>query len=137
MINTIVTLIITLMLFIIFDLVWFSVSLSTIYLPKFTEIQGLTHSYFSKIAGGIFAWFLLALGINLFVLPKSNNTFEAVLNGALFGFIIYGVYNGTNYVTFQKYDMNILFPDLLWGTLVSAAVSGIIYNLRILKLSNH
>ncbi len=130
MLDTIITVILTLVLFILFDLIWFSVSLSTIYLPKFTEIQGSTPLFFSKIAGGLFAWVLLALGINIFVLPKSNNLFEAILNGALFGFIIYGVYNGTNYVTFDKYNMDIMFPDLIWGTIVSAAISGIIYRLR-------
>lgn len=132
MFNIIITVILTLVLFILFDLVWFSVSLSTIYLPKFTEIQGSAPPFFSKIAGGLFAWILLALGINIFVLPKSNNLFEAILNGALFGFIVYGIYNGTSYVTLQKYDVNIMFPDLLWGTIVSGAISGIIYRLRMM-----
>jgi len=133
MFETIITLIYTLVLFILFDSIWFSVSLSLIYLPKFTEIQGSRPEFFSKIAGGLFAWFLLALGINLFVLPKSNSTISAVINGFLFGFIVYGVYNGTSYTTLNKYDMSIFLPDIIWGTLVSGAIAGIIYNIRILK----
>jgi len=133
MIETIITLIYTLVLFIVFDSIWFSVSVPLIYLPKFTEIQGARPEFFSKIMGGIFAWFLLALGINLFVLPKSDSTFSAIINGLLFGFIVYGVYNGTNYTTFNKYDMSIFLPDLIYGTMASGLIAGIIYNIRILK----
>ncbi|MCJ7636534.1 MAG: DUF2177 family protein [Nitrososphaeraceae archaeon] len=130
MLKTITTVILTLCLFVVFDLIWFSVSLPIIYAPAFTRIQGSSPPFFSKISGGIFAWVLLALGINIFVLSKSNTTFEAVINGLLFGFIVYGVYNGTNYATLEKYDMNIFFPDLIWGTLVSGAIAGIAHNLK-------
>ncbi len=134
MFYTITTIIITLLLFIIFDLIWFSVSLTTVYQPAINSIQGSSAPFFSKMYGGLFAWFLLALGINIFVLPKSNSVFEAVINGLLFGFIVYGIFNGTNYVMFKNYDMNVFFPDLLWGTLVSGAIAGIIFKFRINNL---
>lgn len=130
MFNTITTVILTLLLFIVFDLVWFSVSLTAVYQPAINNIQGFSTDFMSKMSGGIFAWFLLALGINIFVLPKSNTTMEAVINGMLFGFIVYGVFNGTNYVMFKNYDMNVFFPDLVWGTLVSGAIAGIIFKYR-------
>jgi uncharacterized membrane protein len=130
MIDAIITFILTLILFISFDLIWFSISLSNIYLPKFTEIQGSAPPFFSKISGGIFAWILLALGIITFVIPKSNTVSDAILYGLLFGLIVYGVYNGTSYVTLEKYDINIMLPDLIWGTVVSGVISGIIYYVR-------
>lgn len=118
---------ISLILYIIFDLLWFTISLPIIYLPKFTEIQGQKPIFFNKIHGGFFAWFLLALGLSIFVTPKANSTMTAAIYGFLYGLVVYGVYNGTNYVTLNKYDYGIAIPDLLWGSLASMAISVIVY----------
>ena len=120
-------LLIILVLYIVFDLLWFGISVPLIYLPKFTEIQGERPNFLNKMHGGLFAWFLLALGLYIFVLPKSTNLFNAAFYGFLYGLIVYGVYNGTNFVTFNKYDYKIFLPDLMWGSLVSAGIATIAY----------
>jgi uncharacterized membrane protein len=99
-------------------------------MPKFTEIQKETPVMLDKMHGGIFAWLLLAIGIYHFVLPLSNTITEAIKYGALYGFIVYGVYNGTNYVTFNKYDSKIFIADLMWGTFVSSIVSVIAFHIN-------
>lgn len=112
------------------DMLWFSVSLPFIYLPKFTEIQGETPNFLFKMHGGALAWFLLALGMYVFVMPKATSLWNAAFYGFIYGLVVYGVYNGTNYVTLNKYDYKIFFPDLLWGSFVSTMVAVLMYNVN-------
>jgi uncharacterized membrane protein len=109
------------------DILWFSISVPKIYMPKFTEIQKEEPQMLSKMHGGIFAWLLLVIGIYYFVLPLSNNIIDALKYGALYGLIVYGVYNGTNYVTFNKYDGEIFFADLSWGIFACSVVAAIAF----------
>ena len=122
-----IELLIILVLYMVFDMLWFGISVPLIYLPKFTEIQGTRPDFLSKIHGGIFAWVLLALGLYIFVLPKATSSYAAAFYGLLYGFIVYGIYNGTNYVTLNKYDYKIFFPDLIWGSLASMGIALLMY----------
>lgn len=124
--------ILAIILYIVMDLFWFSITLAPIYLVKFTEIQKEKPEFMNKMYGGALAWGLLALGMALFVIPKSTSTISAAFYGFLYGLIVYGVYNGTNYVTFNKYDLSILIPDLVWGCVASMIVAIILYNAKIL-----
>ena len=121
----IVKLFITCVLFIFFDLIWFSFSLSRIYNPSVISIQNKPINM--RLSGGIFAWMLLAFGINYFVLTSQNHQQDDMLSlftkGALFGLIVYGVYNGTMYAIFSDYDLNTFMYDLLWGIFVSGLVT--------------
>lgn len=120
---------VTFVLFIVFDLIWFSVSLNTIYDPTFKNIQKEIPLYSSRIIGGIYAWILLGFGLNYFVTPISKTPKEAFMNGFLYGLIVYGVYNGTNYVTFNKWNKNIFLFDNLYGSFISGIISLIVFNL--------
>jgi len=126
----IIKILIITIIFIIFDALWFSVSVPTIYMPKFTEIQNEQPQMLNKMHGGIFAWLLLVIGIYHFVLPLSNNITDAIKYGALYGLVVYGVYNGTNYVTFNKYDGKIFIADLSWGIFACSLVSAIAFHIN-------
>ena len=115
------SLLLTALLFIVFDFIWFQYSLPRFYGPTFESIQGSELQM--RIGGGIFAWILLAFGIKHFVHPSANDGRSAFVQGALLGFVIYGVYNGTNYATFSKYPIETFVADTLWGTFVSGTVS--------------
>ena len=116
-----IALLFTALLFIILDFAWFQFALPRFYAPAFESIQG--HELQMRISGGIFAWILLAFGIKHFVHPHVTNARDAFVQGALLGFVIYGIYNGTNYATFSKYPIDTFVADTLWGTFVSGAVS--------------
>jgi len=118
---TFVSLLLTTLFFIILDLAWFQFAVPRFYEPTFTAIQG--HGISMRIAGGLFAWLLLAFGVQYFVLDKEMDAKNAFIRGALMGFVIYGVYNGTNYATFSNYDMKTFIADTTWGTFVTGTVS--------------
>lgn len=111
--------------FITLDIIWFSISVNPIYKPTILNIQ--KEPLEMKLLGGLFAWLLLAIGLYVFVLPVSTNLTNALMYGALYGFIVYGVYNGTNYAILRNYDLKVSFADLLWGIVVSTLTAGITY----------
>lgn len=118
-----ISLLLITIIFVILDALWFSAwSLKAIYEPTFAAIQGSPLEL--RLAGGIIAWFLLAVGIKYIVVPDGN-LYRTFSRGALLGLIIYGVYNGTNYATFSKYPVSTAIADTLWGTFAVGAVSAI------------
>lgn len=117
----IIKLILSLVIFMMLDMMWFSYSLDRIYNPSVLSIQGQPIKL--RLLSGLFAWFLLALGINYFVLQDNLSRQDVVIRGALFGFIVYGVYNGTLRAIFSNYDMSVALSDLAWGTFATSAVS--------------
>lgn len=54
---------------------------------------------------------------------------QAVLRGALFGFITYATYDLTNLATLRDWPLNIVVVDILWGTVLCAAVSAAAFGL--------
>ena len=124
---TFVSLLLTALLFIVLDFLWFQFSLPRFYGPTFEAIQG--HELQFRAGAGVFAWVLLAFGIQYFVLDENVKTGQdAFIRGALMGFIIYGVYNGTNYATLSNYNMSTFVADNIWGTLVSGTVAYLAWN---------
>lgn len=117
----IIKLILSLVLFIMLDIMWFSYSFERIYNPSVISIQGNPISL--RLLSGLFAWFLLALGVNYFVLQPNQSKQDVVIRGAIFGFIVYGVYNGTLRAIFTNYDMVTFMSDLMWGTFATSIVS--------------
>lgn len=109
-----IALLLTALVFIMLDLVWFSVSLKPIYEPTFQAIQGSPLNM--RISGGLVAWILLALGIRYFGVVDNSSKTASFLRGAMLGFVVYGVYNGTNYATLTNYPVSTAIADTIWGT---------------------
>jgi uncharacterized membrane protein len=80
-------------------------------------------------------YFLIVLGLVIFVLPKAaGNPVQALIWGALFGLIAYGVYDLTNLATLADWTVKMTIIDMLWGTVVCGLVS-LIVTLILGKLS--
>jgi uncharacterized membrane protein len=72
----------------------------------------------------VIVYAILALGVMLFVLTRTNgNYLQAIIWGALFGFVIYGVYDFTNYSILANWSLKITLIDLVWGTFLCSTVS--------------
>ena len=107
---------------ILLDIIWFSISYKHIYEQTLFNIQGEHFDIKQKMIGGLIAWSLLSLGLTHFVI-KSKDKKENAKNGLIFGFIVYGIYNFTNYTIFKNYDNTMLFGDLLWGMFLCSFIS--------------
>ena len=74
----------------------------------------------------IIFYLLFILGILLFVvLPglKGNSLRITLLYAALFGLITYATYDLTNLATVKNWPVLVTVVDLIWGTVLSVAVS--------------
>lgn len=102
-------------LLVVFDMMWFSVSMSSVYKPLFYDIQ---KKFIFRVWSGIVVWMLISL---LLAIDKcwtiKTTPFDPRLLGLIYGFIIYGVYNFTNYATLYKYNIKVALTDTFWGTL--------------------
>lgn len=82
-----------------------------------------------------FAYLLLAIGLYWFVI-KNNNTFtKTLLEGMLFGLVVYGIYNGTNMATINQWGTKEFIVDTVWGTTLCGLLS--VLSLFFIKAITH
>lgn len=63
-------------------------------------------------------------GILIFVLPKTNGSlFYACIWGGLFGAIMYGIYDFTNFSILANWPLKITLIDFVWGMVLCACTS--------------
>jgi uncharacterized membrane protein len=94
-----------------------------------------TKLYSSQLGTMAFRWpaaavvyILLPLGLVLFILPRlgSGPRAKSILWGALFGLVVYGVYDLTNLSLLPQWSLKMTIIDILWGMFLYAIVSFII-----------
>ena len=73
---------------------------------------------------------LLGTGIALFVIPRAPTVPLAAAFGALFGLVVYGVYDFTNYSTLRQWPFVLTLADVAWGVAASAACAAIVRMFR-------
>lgn len=106
----------------VLDLIW----LGFIIGDFFKQEQGdLYNPQFGLV--GVLAYVIMSAGIVFFVLqhPSVTNVKTAIYVGALFGFVLYSVYDFTNMSILKTYSIKFTVVDILWGTFLGGAVSGI------------
>ena len=76
-----------------------------------------------RLGIGILAWIIISLGCIYFVSLQAQSSFNAILLGAFFGFVLYACYDLTNFTFFMKYSKRFVIIDILWGTFICSMVS--------------
>ena len=67
-------------------------------------------------------YIFLVTGLNYFIIkPK-----KSVTDAFLFGLVIYGVYETTNYALFKNWSIITVIMDILWGGILFAATTYIV-----------
>lgn len=79
-------------------------------------------------AGVFYLVFILGL-VKLVIEPGINggDIKQTIINSALFGLCCYATYDLTNMATIKDWPMIVTVVDLIWGTILSASVTGISY----------
>ncbi len=80
-------------------------------------------------AAGIFYLIYIFTLVILILAPalEKGSLSTALWTGALFGFCAYATYDLTNLATIKDWPLLITIVDLIWGTTLTATVSGISY----------
>ncbi|HUS52203.1 MAG TPA: DUF2177 family protein [Candidatus Bathyarchaeia archaeon] len=78
----------------------------------------------------ILTYILIPLGIFLFVLPKvSKKQASSFFWGAVFGLIVYGVYDLTNLAILAGWSLAMVVGDILWGMFICGTTSLIVVSI--------
>lgn len=88
-----------------------------------TTIQRVIMQF--KIEGALICYLLLVFGLNYFII-KNN---RSIVDAFLFGLVIYGVYDSTNYAMLKKWNPYLAVMDALWGGVLFATTTAVTYNL--------
>ncbi|HMB17395.1 MAG TPA: DUF2177 family protein [Candidatus Paceibacterota bacterium] len=120
-------------IYLLIDFIWLGVVMKGFYNNQFRSLNEegvLMKNWFVAL----FVYFLIPAGIIFFVMPKiSGFGFDNFLLGGLYGLIVYGVYDLTNYATLADWGLKITIVDTLWGIFICGFLSYLLpYILRLL-----
>lgn len=77
------------------------------------------------IASAVACYIFLVFGLYYFILREK----KSVLDAFLFGLVIYGVYETTNYAIFNNWKLSTVIIDTLWGGILLASTTYITYRI--------
>lgn len=114
-------------LFFIIDMIWLGVVAKDFYRTQLGSLMG----DINWVAAIVF-YLLFLIGLTFFatypaVLKQSLAT--AVILGGLFGFFTYATYDLTNLATLRDWPLVVSLVDMVWGTVLGAAVAASAYSL--------
>lgn len=84
---------------------------------------------FRKIYAGI-SYILMTFGIYYFVyrhINKNDWINDTLINGFLFGMVLYGVFDMTNLAIFKNYSLYTGLIDMLWGSILMSITTFLTY----------
>ena len=117
----------SLITYILIDNLWINFLMKSFYDTQIGVLRNLDVSYF-QIGCGVCVWALLTFGLFVFVIPGARSYQQVLLRGALFGLIVYGVYDLTNYVALVHWPVSLVLVDWAWGIFVNAIMAACIFH---------
>lgn len=113
---------ITLIAFLGIDSLWLGLVAPSFYKSQIGFIMAENPNF---LAAGLF-YLLFIFGMVIFIVEpgvREQTLMQAVARGALFGLVTYATYDLTNLATLQGWPILVTVVDLIWGTVLSAAVT--------------
>jgi len=117
---------IAVVVFFIIDLTWLGVVARSFYQAQLGHLLRTNVNWAAAIV--FYAIFVVGI-IVLAVWPAVDRQSlgHAVFLGALLGLVTYAAYDLTNLATLDGFPFKVVVVDMVWGTVLCAAVSGITY----------
>ncbi len=87
-----------------------------------------------NLYGVIASYMFLLFGLHYFVLSReasrASPSAAVIRDAALFGLVVYGVFDSTNIALFSKYETGPAIADTLWGAVLMAATASLVLSVR-------
>ena len=113
--------------FMVLDGIWLGWLMKAFYREQLAPIVRLADGGIAPNWPAAFVvYVLLGAGIALFVIPRAPTVASAAAFGALFGLVVYGVYDFTNYSTLRQWPFVLTLADTAWGVMASAAAAVVV-----------
>ena len=108
--------------FMVLDGIWLGLLMKNFYRDQLAPIVRLVDGGIApNWPAAVVVYVLLGTGIAVFVIPRASTVPLAAAYGALFGLVVYGVYDFTNYSTLRQWPFVLTLADVAWGAVASAA----------------
>lgn len=114
--------------FMVLDGVWLGVVMKDFYRQQLAPIVRLANGGIAPNWPAAFVvYVLLGTGIAIFVIPRAPTPSLAAVYGALFGLVVYGVYDFTNYSTLRQWPFVLTLADVAWGAVASGVCAVVLH----------
>lgn len=104
------------------DFIWFSLIAGKFYDTYMgTFVSRTNGSIDIKLFPALLVYMALSFGIAFFVLPKVagiESLAHVFLIGAIFGLVVYAVYDLTNYAFLTNWSLTLSLVDMAWGFVI-------------------
>ncbi|MCH9762989.1 MAG: DUF2177 family protein [Gammaproteobacteria bacterium] len=109
---------IALVVFLVTDMIWLGFIAKELYFGHYSPWLRLVQNELQPIWwSAIAVYILFALSLIIFIFPLAHSSILCVIGyGALFGLIVYGVYDFTCLAIFKDWPVKMAFIDIAWGT---------------------
>ena len=108
----------------VLDGLWLGLVMKTLHRDQLAPIVRLGEGGIApNWPAALVVYILLGTGIALFVLPRALTVPSAAVYGALFGLVVYGVYDFTNDPILRQWPFVLALFDVTWGAVASAAAA--------------
>lgn len=121
--NFFITYLLLLAVFGLVDAIWLGIVAKSFY---FKELGSLLRTDFLLFPGLLF-YALHPLMIWFWGFSKAKSFRELLLNSALYGFGAYATYDLSNWATLKDWSQRVVLVDIIWGTVASMFVAGIVW----------
>lgn len=106
------------------DFVWLGLIMKGFYQQELRGLIRMNASGFApRLLPALLVYLLIPTGIVLFVGPRIspvNSLVSAIGWGAVFGLVVYGIYDLTNRSILEQWPVSVTIADILWGTFLCA-----------------
>src|SRR5262245_54196926 len=104
----------------VLDGLWFGALMSGFYRRELSALARMKDGQLDPVWSAVApVYVLLALGVAVFVVPRAPDVWAAARYGALFGLIVYGVFDLTNFSTLANYSPTLTLIDMSWGVVAT------------------
>ncbi len=127
MVHTLKVYIAILPIFLAIDYLWLGIIMSKFYKDELGILARLSNGSLKPVIwAAVIVYILIPLGIVLFALPRVSHddlTSTSLFWGFVYGVVLYGVYDMTNYSLIQKWSLRMSIVDILWGGVLNAVMT--------------
>lgn len=110
------------------DIIWLGFIVGNFFKSQIGYIANIYEGSFKiNNYAAIFVYILMVIGTIVFVIPQVNSYQNAIIYGCLFGFLIYGIFDGTNLAFIKDYPLKFAMVDIAWGTFLMGITTLITY----------
>ncbi len=127
MLHTVKVYVLLLPVFFVLDFLWLGVLASGLYKKELGSFLRLSGDALTPITwAALVVYLAIPLGVVLFALPRvssDNLVGSSLFWGALYGVVLYTIYDMTNYSLIKDWPLKLSLIDICWGGVLNACAT--------------